>query len=75
MLILKHNATNPDYQCLILFDETQEEHISLNADKDSEIVNLYSNAEELKYLRNEDNKFNFVLTVCVSKNWTFLGSL
>ena len=41
--------------------------------KDSEIVNLYSNAEELKYLRNEDNKFNFVLSYPLSSHmlkWT-----
>ena len=36
--------------------------INQNPEKDPKDVPLYSNAAELKYLRNEGNKFNFVVS-------------
>ena len=72
LLILKHDFSNPESECPNLFD-FEGESTSFNQDKDPTNVQLYSNAAELKYLRNEGDKFNFVVSYPLtsrSLKWT-----
>ena len=73
LLILKQDFSNPEADCPNLFDFEAEESISFNQDKDPANVHLYSNAAELVHLRNEENKFNFVVSYPLtsrSLKWT-----
>ena len=73
LLILKQDFSNPESDCPNLFDFEEGESISFNQDKDPANVHLYSNAAELVYLRNEGNKFNFIVSYPLtsrSLKWT-----